>query len=217
MDIVSVYDDHALSPEEEATSVNNKAKTYIDDVYVLTKKGNHTNMTEAIRAAIMRIERYAINNKLCINTDKTEVLLVTEDEELKKTFEIEFCGKKVRHKPKVTVLGNILNDKLTWKDQVRINVIPGLHNRARMIRHTAKYLSMGTKLNMATAIFKSKLLFGIESWGGTTLEDINKIQKIQNNVIKAITDDIKLRNKTIRQKHMAVKWLREVKKKKKTF
>ena len=207
MDIVSVFNQTSLSPEEEATSSANKAKTYIDDMYLLTKKGDHENITEAIKAAIVRIEHYAINNKLSINTDKTEVLLVSKDNDLKNNFEIEFGGKLIRHCPKVTVLGNIFNDILSWKDQVRINVIPGLHNRARMIRYTSQYMNSEIKLNMATAIFKSKLLFGIESWGGTTMEDINKIQKIQNNVINDITKDKMLWFKTIHQKHAAVKWL----------
>ena len=69
---------------------------------------------------------------------------------------------------------------LTGKDQIKTNVIPGLYNRARMIHYTARFMNTDLKIKMATATFKSKLLFGIESWGGTNLEDINKIQGIQN-------------------------------------
>ena len=115
LDITSVFNAKALTPEEEATTDATKAKTYIDDIYLLTRKGEHSNITEAIKAAIDRIERYANNNMLSINTDKTEVLLVTDDEDLKNYFMIECGGKQIKHKPKVTVLGNIINDCLNWK------------------------------------------------------------------------------------------------------
>ena len=152
----------------------------IDDVYFLTKKGNHPNLTEAIQAAIARIECYAINNKLSINTDNMDVLLVSDDNEMKASLQIECGSKVIKHSAKVTVLGNVINDCLNWKDQIKTNVIPGLHNRARMIKFMAKYLKTDMKIKMATAVFKSKLLFGIESWGGANLEEINKMQNIQN-------------------------------------
>ena len=123
-------------------------------------------MIDAVREAILKIEQYAINNKLSVNTNKTQVMLVSKDKQMKENFQINFKGKLVKHSAKVTILGNIFNDQLNWKDQFRTNVIPGLHYRARQIRNTSKYMNPQLRHQYASAVFKSKLLFGIESWGG---------------------------------------------------
>ena len=48
-------------------------------------------------------------NKLILNQDKSQIILLDKDKKLKKEFEIKLGGKIICHSREVTILGNLLN------------------------------------------------------------------------------------------------------------
>ena len=70
----------------------------------------------------------------------------------------------------------------------------------------SKYLDRGFRAQYANAIFKSKLLFGIESWGGGVSQTlIKKLQGLQNQASKlAVPKQFSF--KSNRQRETILKW-----------
>ena len=69
-----------------------------------------------------------------------------------------------------------------------------------------KYMEPKFRAQYAQAIFKSKILFAAESWGGASRSLIKKVQSIQDRVVKIVLSPEHDR-KSIRQKHLVLKWL----------
>ena len=67
----------------------------------------------------------------------------------------------------------------------RTEVIPQLANCARTLKYTAKFMDPKFQKVYTTAIFKGKLLFAAEAWGGASKSLLSKVQAIQDRVSKA--------------------------------
>ena len=85
-------------------------------------------------------------------------------------------------------------------------IIPSLQNRARTLKIVGKYLSPKFRTIYAQSTFKSKIIFGAKSWGGSKKSLIDKIQSIQDKVIKNTLGPA-FYNKSSRQKHNKIGWL----------
>ena len=59
-----------------------------------------------------------------------------------------------------------------------------MSNRLRTLRYTAKYLDPGFRTIYVNSIFRSKLLFGMETWGGCKKSFLDKIQSLQDQAAK---------------------------------
>ena len=103
------------------------------------------------------------------------------------------------------MLGNTMEDNLSWDNRVRMNVIPALRNQVSTLRNMSKYLDRGFRANYANAVFKSKLMFGLKSWGAQkTL--LAKIQSLQDQASK-LAILVAKRNKSSRQRREILGWL----------
>ena len=105
-------------------------------------------------------------NKLALNSDKSQVMLVTKNVQMKKDFVVTMNGKEIRHKSHITILGNTMSSSLTWETHVSKVLLPSLANRVRTLQIVSWYLSTGFRAIYANSVFRSRMMFGIETWGG---------------------------------------------------
>ena len=194
-------------PEDDCKCCRPSLKFFVDDALTLvTREPQHNNMKEAITQAMEDLTEYMDNNKLILNPDKSQIMLWTKDDNERRHFQIELEGKIVKHQKEVTILGNLISEKLTWESQIKKNVIPSLRNRVRTFRAVSKYMEAGFKARFANAIFRSKLMFGLKSWGGGPKTLINTIQTLQDQMTK-LTIPKKYAEKHPRQRQKILKWL----------
>ena len=105
-------------------------------------------------------------NQLSLNSDKTQILLMTKDQSYKDKFQVILNNKIIKHQKEATVLGNLISENLTWEAHVIKKLIPALRNRIRTMRLVTKYMDQGYRAIYSNAAFRSKLMFGLETWGG---------------------------------------------------
>ena len=111
-------------------------------------------------------------------------MLITKDKDLKTNFEIQIEGKTLRHSPQLKILGNMMSDDLSWDKHVQLIVLPGVRNRLRTLNLTTKYLDPKFRKNYVNSIYRSKLMYAIETWGGVKKTTLQKLQKMQNQAAK---------------------------------
>ena len=63
---------------------------------------------------------------------------------------------------------------MSWEAHVKKIVIPGLSNRARTLRQITPYLDPSFRKQYATSIFKGKLNFAADAWGGVSQNRVAK-------------------------------------------
>ena len=196
------------TPQEQVECPEPNAKTFVDDEYILItrSKDDKTPVNDKINQVMEKVATYTQANKLALNQDKTLIMLVTKNKDLRKNFQIELGGKRITHQKNVKILGNIFSEDLSWDNMIQKELIPSLKNRARTLKLVGKYMSSKFKKIYAQSTFKSKIIFGSESWGGSRKTLIEKIQTIQNKVIK-YTLGPEHHKKSTRQMHKIIGWL----------
>ena len=103
-------------------------KTFTDDAFILVNKGDNESMEETVVKTMCKIENYMKANKMALNSDKRQVMLVSKDDKIFKKSVI-LNSEFVCHKSEVTILGNIVNSSLSWDNHVTKVLIPVLSNR----------------------------------------------------------------------------------------
>ena len=93
-------------------------------------------------------------------------MLITKNQTAKNEFQVELNGKTVKHSRELLILGNLMNDQLTWSSHVTKVLIPALTNKIRTLELLNKYLDRGYKAVFTNSTFRSTLMFGLETWGG---------------------------------------------------
>ena len=146
------------------------------------------------------------NNKLSLNPDKSQVMLWTEDDRERQDFQIILEGNTIRHQKEIKILGNTISDSLTWDSHIAKNLIPSLRNRVQTLKIVSRYMDKGFKARFANSIFRSKLMFSLETWGGGPKTLITRIQSLQNQASKWALPR-KLREKMTRQRLKILNWL----------
>ena len=104
------------------------------------------------------------------------------------------------------ILGNLLSDQLTWDANVSTILIPALKNQLRTLKLVNRYLGPGFKAIYTNAVFRSRIMFGLETWGGAAKTLRSKIQKLQDKASElALPRQYKFKSSSQRQKVLG--WL----------
>ena len=171
-------------PKEYRKCKKPNIKTFVDDCIVKVDKSEDTPIEDDIRNLMSKIEDYALANKLAINQGKTKVVVISRNKEIKEKFSIILNGKEIKHSKEVEILGIKVADDLMWDRHIQTNLIPQIANRVRTYAAIAKYLGPQFRQIYANSCYRSKLLFGIKSWGGAQKVTINKLQSFQDKMTK---------------------------------
>ena len=115
-------------------------------------------------------------------------------------------NKIVKNKTRVKILGNVLDQNLSWDFQLSNVLIPNLANRVRTLKLTAKFMDKKFRIQYSNAVFRSKLLFGIETWGGCSKSLISKVQLLQDKAAR-VAYGSRNPNKSDRQVQAELNWL----------
>ena len=138
------------------------------------------SITDAIHDAMTRLEDYTRANLLQLNPEKSKVMLLTKQTNQKREFEIQIGNKLLKHQSSLVVLGNVIADDLSWDEHVRRKMIPSLANRVRTLRQVNGYMDTKFRQNYSQAIFRGKLCFAADAWGGASKTMLSKLQDLQD-------------------------------------
>ena len=148
-------------------NVTPQISTFVDDSFLKkTIKPEGKDLKQTVLDTMDTVEQYALANKLQLNTEKTQIMLLTHNKQLKEQFSVHLNGRDVKHKNEIMLLGNLMSDNLTWAAHVTKILIPSLRNRVRTLKCITKYMDNGFRVIYFNSLFRSKLMFGLETWGG---------------------------------------------------
>ena len=189
-----------LKDEDTTTS------TYIDDAYVLAKSNGDIPLSTLVVNKMSQLESYMAANKMKLNSDKSQVLVVSKNKITRETFRVFLDNKEIKHSDEVVILGNKISSDLSWDRHVESVLIPSLNNKLRSLRLVANYLSYGFRPRYIGSIIQGSLSFAAENWAGVHLRLIRKLEGIQKSAAK-LALGFKFRNWSTDMRLRHLKWL----------
>ena len=142
------------------------------------------------------MQNWCETNKLFLNDTKTYGILATTTQRRKHLDITNFepyliNGNNVEIKESEKLLGVIIDENLNWNSHIYGNndsegLLINLSQKICHLNRLSHICDSKTLLNIANGIFMSSLSFAMPLWGGTSEQNIHKLQMLQNRALRAI-------------------------------
>ena len=170
---------------------------FADDILLLNIENTKKEMLSKMQTHLNIIQKWCEQNKLYINENKTKIMFIRatkkENLEEKLWMHTDKCNKtmcestcvEIKQTENIKYLGVEVDCK--WKFKIHIdNVIKKIRQIMPKLYSVKKLLGVGNKKIIYDAWIKSQLQYAIEIYGLANKTDIDRLQKIQNKVIKTL-------------------------------
>ena len=206
LDITSIF--HNTQHKVEDTDNCNKpaAQSFVDDVMMTIQKEEHTPLQQTIEATITRMETYMQANKLSLNRDKTQLMILNRDPSQKSLVSIPATPVDITPKKSLKFLGVTIAETMDWKIFLldgKSSLYTQLKTRLSAIKKLRTHMSFKFARNFANAIFIGKINYASEIWGGAPNYIIKKFQSLQLEAARTVIGPVSKQWSTSRLlKHM---------------
>ena len=182
LDIPSLFHDKQHMVEETDNCDKPAAQTFVDDIMVTIQKETNKELQESIAATITKIETYMQANKLSLNRDKTQLMVINKEPILKSVISIPARPKNITPKKSLKFLGVTLAETLDWKTFLLdgpSSLYSQLKTRLSALKKLRSHMSFIFARNFANTIFIGKINYASEIWGGAPNYILKKFQSLQ--------------------------------------
>ena len=164
---------------------------YADDtqLFISFDDESSSSSLESLSACLQKIQSWMHNNKLALNPSKTEFLLLGTPYYLNKFNHInsvKFGDTFVTQGQSVRNLGIIFDKSMSFTDQIN-HVCKISHFQIRDLRRIRDIVPRSALISLANALVTSRLDYCNSLYNGITKANIQKLQRIQNSIARAIT------------------------------
>ena len=171
---------------------NCKYHLYADDtqIYISGKKSEIGNLIKVMNEDLQRISQFSIDNCLKLNEGKTVFIIIGSKQnitELNKTRipAIIVNNKKIKRETKVTNLGVIFDEHLSWVSEIN-NTISNSSFKLRQGYNHKRFLSKKSKNTLVQSYILSNFNYNSIILQNLTQELVTKIQGFQNTCTRFI-------------------------------
>ena len=165
---------------------------YVDDGTYSVGHKDPTTLSGVLTAQYKAISGYMVANKLVINDEKTNLMVMGNKSSRVVREQVELKAGNFSIKPAKTgkLLGCELSDDLKWKQHIRDSeksLLRQLTSRANGLAIIGSKADLNTRLMIANGVFISKLCYLIQLWGGCENYLLHSLQVLQNKTARSVT------------------------------
>ena len=154
---------------------------YADDTSVTCSDEDVGELCSDLRADLDNIAEWLLQNKLSLNTDKTECRVVGHNRQTNRIhgpLEININGGPINRVKEVEYLGVTVDENLTWNDQCKI--LKGKIKNALSSLRKLRNILLQTKLDQVyKALLESHLRYSDKLWGSLSNTKLDHLQRLQ--------------------------------------
>ena len=160
---------------------------FADDTNLICSDKNAKLLRKNVNSDLRLVFQWLCANRLSINVDKTEfIIFKSPRKSLKERITLKLNGKTIFESKKLRYLGLIIDEKITWKFHIlelkkKLSQITGIIYKLKKLG-----IPVDTLKSIYYALFQSCLDYGLCVWGQAGTEYFNKIEVMQNKVIRLI-------------------------------
>ena len=147
---------------------------YVDDGAFSYAHRDPVTLSRVLTSKFENLKTWMINNKLVINPDKTDLLVIGKKNSQGRRNEVSLCIGNSVIQPSVTgrLLGAVISQDLKWNQHIQNNqgsLMAQITSRINGLKRIARSSSFRTRRMVADGIVISKLVYLINLWGGAQL------------------------------------------------
>ena len=163
-------------------------RVFADDTGIFCQGNNINDLIETAKEIMIKIEEWFSCNKLTLNVDKTCFVIFKSSrwKNVNIPDSIHFNNKTINRVTCVKYLGLLLDEKLDWKNHVN-EVCNGLKRFFPTFYNIRSYVNLTHARTIYYAMLYSKIKYAIPVYGLASQESMNKIQVLQNKLLKVLT------------------------------
>ena len=160
---------------------------FADDTYLLYASKKMKSIEVTINTELKLVSNWLKLNRLSLNETKTELIFFrSKRRTLDRNIYIYLNGKRLLPVDHLKYLGIHLDKNLSWDFHIaelskKLSRANGILSK---LRHNAP---RAVCINVYYALFYSHLIYGVNVWGLTTEDNLNKIEVLQNKCLRILT------------------------------
>lgn len=163
---------------------------YADDtqLYVSFSTEDSTESLRLLQDCLCCIQNWMFQNKLKLNPDKTEFLLIGHERQRGKylsLFPISLMGVQTNPAKSARNLGVVFDQNFTFKAHIS-KLCSSCYYHIRDLRRIRKHLNMEHAKTLAMALVMSRLDYCNSLFQGLAGKDIHRLQRIQNSLARVV-------------------------------
>jgi hypothetical protein len=151
---------------------------YADDTIIVISHEDPDTLTLQVETELLHIDLWLKNNKMTINTDKTETIFFGNHSQLKKVENktINYMGVPLKRSEKVKYLGVIFDQKMQWEEHIK-NINQKILLKYSKIKTIASCLTPYTKNLLINALVMPHFNYCSSAWANATQGRLGKLEK----------------------------------------
>jgi len=162
---------------------------YADDTIVYCQ-GNSVQEVEAkLQSCVSHLSDWYINNKLSVNTSKSEVMLISSRRRyISDDLDITIDGHELKYVQCANYLGMKIDCHLSWDDYVD-KLCSNIASKLNQLRRLKNIVSSDVLNKIYSTAIQPCIDYGISVWGQTSDYNVIKIQRLQNYAARIVTNN----------------------------
>ena len=164
---------------------------YADDTNLTVCSDSINNLEEALNSEMKNIYQWLLSNKLTLNIEKTEYMIIGTRQRLAKIQEnttVSCGGKLWKQVYSKKTLGVLIDDNLCWNEQID-NISKKVSKGIGMLRRAKPFVSFETLKYIYQALVQPSFDYCSMVWGNCGEDSKEKLQRLQNRAARVITGD----------------------------
>jgi hypothetical protein len=151
---------------------------YADDTIIISSHQNLDTLISQVEQDLSHVDRWLKNNKMTINTDKTETIFFGNHSQLNKVDgkTINYMGIPLKRSEKVKYLGVIFDQKMQWESHIK-DINNKILLKYSKIRTIASCLTPHTKKLLINALVMPYFNYCSSAWACATQGRLGKLEK----------------------------------------
>lgn len=164
---------------------------YADDsqLYISFSSSDSAESLKNLQACLASVQQWMLSNKLKLNPDKTEFLLIGHELQRQKylcQFPLPLLGMQTNPSKSARNLGVTFDHHFKFRSHIS-QVCRSCFYHIRDIRRIRRYLSLENAKTLAHAMVTSRLDYCNSLLFALPAKDINRLQRVQNSLARVVT------------------------------
>ena len=167
---------------------NGMFRVFADDTGIFIQGPEINTLIIKAKETMTNIDEWFSSNKLTLNIDKTCFIIFKHNRWLHQQIpdSISFSNKTINRVKSVKYLGLLIDESLKWNYHVN-EVCNSIKKLFPIFYNIRQYINLKHARSIYYSMIYSKVKYAIIAYGQTSQENINKIQILQNKLMKVLT------------------------------
>ena len=164
-------------------------RIFADDTNVYYKCKSSNDIVTQGQNIMTSLNSWFNDNKMTLNTDKTSFTIFKSNRLVVPNLpnQIKFLDSKISRSSQIRFLGVTLDENLTWEYHIN-----ELCNKLKCLFHIfyniRDYLTQKDAITIYYTLIYSRIKYGIALYGQATTNKVKRVQILQNQLLKVITN-----------------------------